>query len=363
MRTPPKRQTIQDSGFALVAVFIVLIPMLVLVGAITTEITARNSELRVELDQEMALLAAESGVDDAIYRGRIGELKDGDVYSREIGRGQSFQTTATYLKTDGKDNDDDGKIDEDDEDVFQVIVAGTYRHATRRVVAYLGPVPLLPKLDAALATQDPNIQITLQGSPLISGFNKRIDGSPGTGPAVPGLAIAPPGTVATLSAQLTGTEPTKVEGVGGTPSLDTTGLIDVAALVDQARNIANEVLTTDMYTTHTFGDASAGTAQVTFREGNVKFTGNSRGAGVLVVTGNLEMVGTFRFDGVIIVLGKITNSAGTAKVYGSILQGPKGTSVMLKGTADIQYSEEAIAIANSASGTYVAFNGWQEIGR
>jgi len=361
MSRPTGKQSAQESGFALVAILAMLIPMLIVVVAVTADMTSRANELRVELDQELALLAAESGVDDAIYQGRIGRLKDGDIYKRELGGGQTFDVRATHLKTDGKDNDSDGLTDEADEDVFQVVVTGTYRQTTRRVAAYLGPVPLLPTMDSAMATQDPNIQIALQGTPLISGFNKKIDGTPGTGPDMPGFVIAPPGTVADLETELTGSEKTKVEGVGGTPSLGTTSAINVASLVAQIKNTANEILTADKYTTYKFGDASLGTTKIAYREGDVEFTGNSRGAGILVVTGNLSVSGTFRFDGVIIVLGEITNSAGTATVYGSILQGPKGGKLTLKGTADIQYSAQAIQIANGASGTYVSFNGWQEL--
>ncbi|MHC4513738.1 MAG: bactofilin family protein [Planctomycetota bacterium] len=351
----------QEQGFALVTIFTLMIPLLVAVVAFIATMNSRSNELRLEYDLELALLAAESGVDDAIYQGRTGNLVDGKVYTRDLGSGQSFTVQPTYLKDDGTDNDADGFIDEDDEDVFQVVVTGTYRRTTRRVAAYLGPVPLLPKLQAAMTTQDPGIEIVLKGTPLVSGNNLNIDGGDGSGADMPGLAIVPPGTVAHLLSELGPVEQDNVVGAGGPPSLATASSVDIVTLVAQIQNAANLILTTNMYSEYRFGDASLGTANTTFRNGDVTFTGNVRGAGVLVVTGDLEMRGNFRFDGVIIVLGRIINGAGTAQIYGSVLQGPKGGKLEAKGTLDIHYSAEAVDLATKVSGLYVAFNGWQEL--
>jgi len=352
-----------QQGFALIALFALMIPMLVVVVAFSTSMSGRTNELRVELDEELALLAAESGVDDAIYQGRIGGLTDGGDYTRSLGNGQSFKVQPTHLKIDSKDNDGDTNVDEDDEDVFQIIVTGTYRQTSRRLAAYLGPVPLLPTIEAAVTLQDPNILIKLNGTPFVSGNNKDIDGSAGSGPDVPGLAITLPGTVAHLLSELSPSEESQVVGAGGTPSVATATTVDLTTLITQIKNIADLVLTSTMYADFDFGDGSAGTAKITYRNGDVTFAGNSRGAGILVVSGDLYMKGTFRFDGVIIVLGKIVNSAGTAEIYGAMLQGPTAGLLETKGTMDVHYSAEAVALANSVSGRYVSFIGWQELAR
>ena len=46
-----------------------------------------------------------------------------------------------------------------------------------------------------------------------------------------------------------------------------------------------------------------------------------------------------------------------------MIQGPTGAQIDNRGTLDLLYSSEAIAIANSTSGMYVSFNGWQELAR
>lgn len=352
-----------ESGFVMVTMLALLIPLVVVAGALTSTMAGRSSEFREEFEEEMALLAAESGVDDAIFQSRIGNLSDGVTYTRTLGLGQTYSVEPTLLSADGVDNDADTDIDEADEDVFQIIVTGTYGAKTRRLAAYLGPVPLLPALDAAVTSQDPNVQVVLQGTPLIDGNDHDIDGSAGPGPDGPGLAIAPPGTVAHLDSELTPSEESKVVGVGASPSIALGPVIDVATLVTQMSNIANIVLTNSSYSSFGFGDASLGQANITYRNGDVRFQGNTRGSGILVVTGDLEVKGNFRFDGVVIVLGEIANSAGTAMISGAILQGPSGGLLELKGTADLRYSSEAIALANSMSGGYVSFNGWQELAR
>ena len=45
------------------------------------------------------------------------------------------------------------------------------------------------------------------------------------------------------------------------------------------------------------------------------------------------------------------------------MPGPSGGNFEAKGTFDLRYSSEAITLANSVSGRYVALNGWQEISR
>ena len=366
MNTPTKthRQDAQEQGFVLVTLFTLMIPMLVVVVAFSSAMTSRSNELRIEFDQELALLACESGVDDAIYQGKIGGLTNGLTYTRDLGGGQTFTVETTYLKVDGLDNDGDLLFDEDDEDVYQVIVTGTYRQTTRRVAAYLGTMPVLPVMESAMATQDLGVILDLRGGSQIDGNNTNVDGTDGAGPDTFGLKIAPPGTVDYLDSQLTGGERSRVDGLGPSPSLGLgSSAIDLSTLVDQLKNSASMVLTSDEYSGLNFGDASADTpsSMVTYREGNLTISGNSRGAGILVVTGDLEMKGNFRFDGVIIVLGAINNSSGNATVYGSMVQGPAGGLILMKGTMDLYYSEQAIAVANSSAGNSVAFNGWQEL--
>ncbi len=152
-------------------------------------------------------------------------------------------------------------------------------------------------------------------------------------------------------------------GVGGPPSLATAPSFDVNGIAAQLRNSANLVLTNNSYSGLSFGNAGAGTGFVTFRDGDLRLSGTTRGAGILVVTGNLELVGTCRFEGVVIVLGGLEVGGGTAEIYGALVLGPSATQLRAQGNFTLRYSAEVVGFANSMVGRYTAFNGWQELAR
>ena len=80
-----------ERGFVLMTLLAIMIPVVLLVGSFATTMFGRSDELNTELDGEIALLAAESGVDDAIHRAQIGTLVSGATYQRNLGSGQSFE--------------------------------------------------------------------------------------------------------------------------------------------------------------------------------------------------------------------------------------------------------------------------------
>ena len=212
-----------------------------------------------------------------------------------------------------------------------------------------------------MATEDAPLP-DLNGASVVSGIDTNIDGSPGN-PAndMPGISVSPPGTTADILAELTVSEQARVLGLGGAPSLGvTSSAIDVAALVNVYRNTADIVLPDTAYTDYQFGDATAGEFHIIFRDGDVKFQGNSRGAGVLVVTGKCRFIGNFRFDGVVIVMGDL-KMQNNASVYGAVIQ--KNGTMQMTVDAKIQYSREALDLTQAAmgAGLYLAFNGWQRI--
>ncbi len=346
-----------DSGFALVLVLATLIPALLLVAAFGSVLSSRTDELAQERGREKALHAAESGIDFAIFRGRRGLLHDLDVYQANLAPDTSYRVEATHLLIDGADNDGDGTPDDADEDVFQVVVTGTHLAHKRRLAAYLGPVPLFPDIRTAMAIANPAIDLRFAGS-------SRLNGNDAAGSLdVPALAIFQPGTVAQLSATLSGSEGNRLDGPGGPPSMGTVPFIDLNDIVNIVQNVADIVLTSNQYSGLQFGNAATSDPRITYRAGNVRIIGNSRGAGVLVVTGDLQVSGDFEFDGLIIVLGNIDNSSGSVRIRGAIVQGPTASYVDLRGNFDLQYSTTALDLANSNTGLYVAFNGWQELRR
>lgn len=355
----PHGTVANERGFALMMVFGVLVPAVLLVAALGSVLNSRNDELQHERALERALHAAESGIDFAIFRGRRGLLLHNETYVHWFAATTSYRMVATHLLVDGLDNDGDSLIDaaDDNEDVFQVEVTGQYRDVTRRLAAYLGPVPLLPDVRSALAVTNPAVDLQLSGSCSISGLD-----TAGT-TDVAGLSIFAPGTLLDLGTTLTPAEANRVDGLGGVPSLSTVPALNLPDIVSIAQNVADIVLTSASYSGLSFGDAATNDSRITYRNGNLRLTGTSRGAGILVVTGNLEVLGNFEFDGVIVVMGNIINSSGSANIRGALLQGPGGGRVDLQGNFKLQFSTVAIDLANSRTGIYVAFNGWQELAK
>ena len=341
-----------SSGFILVGMLVIMFPLVLLVGSAVMAMNGKNRSLMATLEQERAFLAAEAGIDQAIYMAGQGTLAMGATVTRQLGDGSSFSAQATDLKTDAIDNDNDGNVDEADEAVLQVIVTGTYKNASRRVVAYLHPVSTVPLLTTAVYQEDAE-EIRVEDSALITGEDTNIDGTRGN-PSndVAGLSIAAPGTVADLIASIDPEEVTQITGLGGTPSFSVVSTtIDIAALVQIVQNSADLVLSDDSYEDLQFGDASAGTHHVTYHDGDLKFEGSSRGAGILVVNGELKMEDDFRFDGLIIVLGRIqmeghrsgSQWTGGSKIYGAIIQGRNEGGSMerlrLEHASEIRYSK------------------------
>ena len=68
-------------------------------------------------------------------------------------------------------------------------------------------------------------------------------------------------------------------------------------------------------------------------------------------------------DGIVVVMGDVRMGAGTAQIFGGLVQGPKGEFLGNRGTLDVRYSSQGIGLANSVAGAYMAFNGWQELAR
>lgn len=356
VRIPTGGFSNSEHGGVMLAVLTVLMPLVLILGALISTMTARTVRLGQDVADERALLAAESGVDQALFESRRSNLASGVPITRTVGA-MSFTVTPTYLGADGKDNDGDRLNDEPDEDVFQLISAGTFNGTTRRIAAYIGKSSWMPIVQSAVLATNPALDIRISGSPWVDGRNHRLDGSlVGSGDTF-GIGVSAPATTASVLGSMTLTEQARVNGIGGPPSVGPAPPIDVASLVNNARNAATHSLTNDRYSSLPAGPS------IYYREGDLALSGNLTGSGLLVVTGALRITGRVSFQGVIVVLGELDNSAGTMEIMGGLLTGDSSSGFRIAGTADIKYSSEAVDLANKAAGRYVAFNGWQELSR
>lgn len=361
METMQNRQ--DEQGFAAILFVLILVPALIVIGSYVQSMSERNQRLLLETREEQAMLAAESGIDYALNEARRGTLVAGVgriyTFTDTLPNGSQFTTVCTYLKGDALDNDSDGSVDEADEDVFRVVSTGSTQNSRRRVAAYLGFSSYLPDLDGAITLTNEDTTISIGGAARADGRNYTLLGTlTGSGNTY-GIAITPPGDESDIDSELSSSEESRVLGVGGSPSIGEAPMLDVAEIVDFARNSASVVITNTNVSAVTYG--SAAFPVVAYREGDVRIQGNSRGWGLLVVNGTLRLAGTFDWQGVIVCTGTIECGTGTARIHGGMVQGPTGAALTLTGTIDARYSSAGVDLATRLTGRYVAFNGWQEI--
>jgi len=370
-------QHVDQGGFALlIALIATVIPLLLIMGASSINMTSRMTRLERESNDERALAAAEAGIDLAIYLASTpAGLTSGSTITRTLGNGLSFRVTPTFLGNDGLDNDHDTpfpQIDEPDENLYKIDVVGTYRTAKRHIAAYLGPKPPLPfSVTGALmmmGVPDP-LQLSVSGSSTIQGLNYPITG-PATGIGnVAAISAHSPHTVPELLTAIPPADYPNLIGVGPSPSLSTTAQpINLDEIQLSIQNSANVVLANSLYNNLQFGRSTPAPAvyKIIYRAGDVRFIGTTRGAGVMFITGDLRIEGTFRFDGIIYCLGNVRmhGTGPGAQILGAVITGPNNHSLTMDGNSTIKYSSEAITKSTAVLPTkYVAFNGWQELQR
>jgi hypothetical protein len=356
-----------ESGMVLVAYLSVLFLLVGIAGAAMMAMGGRNSRLLAEVQREKALLATEAGIDAGLYRATTGLLVDGVSFGRVLPGGASYTADPVHLGVDGVDNDGDGKVDEFDEDVFQLTVLGTFGKARRRVVAYLSRANQLPPLAAAVTLFHPNpkVRLDFDGSGFLGGADTDIDGGAGPGAPVAGLAIQAPATIADLTGDFLVDDPTRITGLGASPSLAVSDIaLDFGQITFDVQNNADMTLSGSYYHGVSAGSGPAETFYVIYRNGNLTLEGTCVGAGVLLVTGDLDAHGTLFFDGLVIVLGDVS-FRHNVRIQGALIQGPAGARFETDDDTRIRWSREALLAATQAlgyaGGDYTVLSGWQEV--
>ena len=352
-----------EAGSVLVMLIGLAIPLLIMVVAAATTMVGRSKTLQADVKLEKALMTAESGIDEVLYRANLGILVPGNLITRDLGDGMGFEVMAVSLKTDGVDNDVDGLVDETDESVLMITVTGTFAGASRRIKAYLGQLPQATPFGGAANLSESNLQIEIEGASLVTGNDTNLDGTPGPNPAVPGMSVSPPGTIPDLLGTLNATEQPKVTGLGPAPSLGLGSVIDLASLARILKSSATQVLTSAEYDGATIGNALTNDYVIAYASSNLTLKAGTRGAGILLVEGNLHMADA-RWDGLIVCMGSDVEMEAGSSLYGKIVQGPTGQSNFHLRGSSIFHSSQAMDGAFSAiPGKYVSFDGWHEVSK
>ena len=204
----------------------------------------------------------------------------------------------------------------------------------------------------------------------IDGNDRNFTGGAGPADPVPGISTRNATNADETIASLGGTQLDNITGLGFNPGPPATpSVMTSAAAPSQAQlnQIIDALLerpyvtcgdnTINNSSTCTYGTTEA--PQITYLNNpggvTIKGNGNVSGAGILIVEGNLTVQGTLDFKGLILVRGPTsidydeeTMVTGNATLYGSLWT--TDLSFTVGGSAIVQYSSQALALANQSGG-------------
>ncbi len=231
-------------------------------------------------------------------------------------------------------------------DTISIAVSAWYNKKNKRATAKIVLSKLtIPPIAAAVAFPGPNPVLDLNGNPLIDGNNHDYDGnSSSSSNDLPGVVVNSATDSTNMVQKLfNDKQENQVIGYGANPSVSVKPIDDPAVFIDPIIASADYNLPAGTYSSMTFGSKDA--PVIVYGEGDLKFSGGVVGHGILVIDGTLTLSGNFFWHGIVYVVGpspEIFNSVGTNRIIGGVVLGGKDKTARLRGTADIQYSHEAV---------------------
>jgi Tfp pilus assembly protein PilX len=237
-------------------------------------------------------------------------------------------------------------------------------NSMRTVKAYVikSDIPNAPPGAIYLAT-DNNTNATFNGNNFgINGDDMNYtNGLAGTAPAVPGLTTRTETNAQEARNSLNIQQKNNVQGLGfipGNPATPSISAVNGPTSTQISQLIADllarphaTVTGSNINGNQAYGTQAApqitylsNTSGVTFGNGTVT------GYGILIAENSLTLNGNLDFKGLVIVRGStnVTQVTGSATVWGSIWT--TDFNLTVGGHADVQYSSQALAIANQAGG-------------
>ena len=222
-----------------------------------------------------------------------------------------------------------------------------------------------------LAT-DQATNTTFQGDAFtIDGNDHNYTGGAGPAPPVPGLSTRNDANRQEALGSLTAQEKDNIRGLGFSLSPLTPSILTspAAPSIDLMNQIIDDLLALSGVVPYDDnqinGNATFGTndaPKITHFTNNdgvtIKGNGNASGAGIMIVEGDLTIQGHLSFNGLILVRGRtkvvndpsLTDVTGNATVYGSLWT--QDINLIVGGSAVINYSTQALALANQVGGTH-----------
>lgn len=341
----------REAGWTTVfAVVLVAVCAAVAGFSLTTNLSSQK-EAGVLLQRERAFQAAEAGIDWGLARLRIGRGAIPSPNNETITLDGGTTATIRYVagNADGLDEDGNGTVDDAAEADYSVAIATGRSGRTRRTLRLImRKAVVVPTFNSATYIDDTAPILDLNGQAFrVSGEDHFLDGTlDPTRPAAWG--VTSPADPALLVAQVAANQQDQITGKGGLPSVGFETHNELPTLMEAMRQAATVIVPTGTVAGVSFGTPTEAGLEVAHCKGDLHFSGNTTGAGVLVVDGDLTISGGFTWYGIVLVSGRATMTGGgtTKRVIGTLVCGEE--VIRITGTVDLLYSSDAITLASRA---------------
>jgi hypothetical protein len=276
--------------------------------------------------------------------------------TRSFGPLAGFRYAAAVSATPGNE-DDSGRITATAtgvEGVRNVVVANVIRTnipATAPGAIYLAA--------------DSSTNATFNGQAFsVNGNDRNFTGGAGPGDPIPGISTRTDANTQEAVNSLNSLQMDNVQGLGfsmGPPIVPSIRTSPAAPSVAQVGQIIDDLLSrpgvvpwpdSSVNGNSTFGTVAA--PQITYFSADTTIgNGTADGAGIMIVDGDLTIKGTLTFKGLVLVRGRTnvfgdSEFTGNATIYGSVWT--NDINLVVGGSALIQYSTQALALANAVGG-------------
>jgi hypothetical protein len=269
-----------------------------------------------------------------------------EVYLEKLRRNKTL--SGSYTDIDLMDGEYDISITGPDS-LMTITSTSHFGNTNHQVIVTAKREPaVMPQVNGSLYISSDTLAVKLQGNLDIDGNDRNIDDSPGPESPLPGIAVDDPGDSAYVINTLKSKIANDIEGLGGSPSVQTVG--DSTNWQEVSENLifsADYTVPTGTYSTGTVLGTFA-EPKITYVTGDVDFSGTATGSGIMIINGNVTMSGQFTYYGMLIVYGQstiVTDIVGNGGIYGSTALVGNTVDIKATGNASFFYSSQAISNA------------------
>jgi hypothetical protein len=297
---------------------------------------ASSGTIGSQFENEQALNVATSGVTLALSKLRTVKTWRSGFNNLAVSNGRCTLTVSDI----GKDS-------------VLITSNGSYGLATHRSIVRAKLFSVFPVVESALTVYGDSVNLTTAGKSFsIDGRDYMEDGSTlGTHDPVYGVGVREQHSVNSVKAKAATEGVTdNINGKDGPPSV---GLFTNGEVFDSLHAMYRSLATIRMSSGKYSGNTVLGTMsqpEIVYVPGNLEWTGNIAGCGILVIDGDLVMKGTITWKGIVIAMSAdidlYLGGSGTPNLLGTTFIGTNVpghiTNVKLNGNPYIRYSYDVL---------------------